>query len=158
MKVASEVTRVALQKDHDSLTAVWLRRIGEAPDKTVSLLRRGSSTNVNDGTILSSPRQTVQPLALLVSPKMPAETAKAFTVDAMSTPGHIQGNAAGNSSIGQLVPALFRTASSLFVMNMPYQGRAPAFTDLTAGRVQFIGESIPQAATITGRVKFAPWP
>jgi tripartite-type tricarboxylate transporter receptor subunit TctC len=41
---------------------------------------------------------------------------------------------------------MFKTATGLFMVHIPYRGSAPAFSDLMAGQVQFMGESIPQAA------------
>ena len=42
---------------------------------------------------------------------------------------------------------MFKTATGLYMVHIPYRGSAPAFTDLMAGQVQFMAESIPQAAT-----------
>ena len=53
---------------------------------------------------------------------------------------------AGNGGISHLVPEMFKTATGLFMVHIPYRGSAPAFTDLMAGQVQFMAESIPQAA------------
>ncbi len=41
---------------------------------------------------------------------------------------------------------MFKTATGLFMVHIPYRGSAPAFTDLMGGQVQFMAESIPQAA------------
>ena len=41
---------------------------------------------------------------------------------------------------------MFKSATGLFMVHIPYRGSAPAFTDLMAGQVQFMAESIPQAA------------
>jgi tripartite-type tricarboxylate transporter receptor subunit TctC len=54
---------------------------------------------------------------------------------------------AGNGGISHLVPEMFKTATGLFMVHIPYRGSAPAFTDLMAGQVQFMAESIPQAAS-----------
>lgn len=53
---------------------------------------------------------------------------------------------AGNGGISHLVPEMFKTATGLFMVHIPYRGSAPAFTDLMTGQVQFMAESIPQAA------------
>ena len=52
----------------------------------------------------------------------------------------------GNGGISHLVPEMFKTATGLFMVHIPYRGSAPAFTDLMGGQVQFMAESIPQAA------------
>jgi len=91
-------------------------------------------------------RTAMQPLALLVNPKVPANTLKEFIDYARSKPGQINYGSAGNGGISHLVPEMFKNATGLFMVHIPYRGSAPAFTDLMAGQVQFMGESIPQAA------------
>ena len=91
-------------------------------------------------------RTAMQPLALLVNPKVPANTLKEFIAYAKSKPGQINYGSAGNGGISHLVPEMFKNATGLFMVHIPYRGSAPAFTDLMAGQVQFMGESIPQAA------------
>ena len=91
-------------------------------------------------------RTAMQPLALLVNPKVPANTLKEFIAYAKSKPGQVNYGSAGNGGISHLVPELFKTATGLFMVHIPYRGSAPAFTDLMAGQVQFMAESIPQAA------------
>lgn len=91
-------------------------------------------------------RTAMQPLALLVNPKVPANTLQEFIAYAKSKPGQINYGSAGNGGISHLVPEMFKNATGLFMVHIPYRGSAPAFTDLMAGQVQFMGESIPQAA------------
>ena len=91
-------------------------------------------------------RTAMQPLALLVNPKVPANTLKEFIAYAKSKPGQVNYGSAGNGGISHLVPEMFKTATGLFMVHIPYRGSAPAFTDLMAGQVQFMAESIPQAA------------
>ena len=92
-------------------------------------------------------RTAMQPLALLVNPKVPANTLKEFIAYAKSKPGQVNYGSAGNGGISHLVPEMFKNATGLFMVHIPYRGSAPAFTDLMAGQVQFMGESIPQAAS-----------
>lgn len=91
-------------------------------------------------------RTAMQPLALLVNPAVPAATLKEFTDYARKRPGQINYGSAGNGGISHLVPEMFKTATGLFMVHIPYRGSAPAFTDLMGGQVQFMAESIPQAA------------
>jgi tripartite-type tricarboxylate transporter receptor subunit TctC len=50
---------------------------------------------------------------------------------------------------------MFKNATGTFMVHIPYRGSAPAFTDLIAGQVQVMAESIPQAAQYArqGRVR-----
>ena len=91
-------------------------------------------------------RTAMQPLALLVNPSVPAKNLQEFMAYAKSRPGQVNFGSAGNGGISHLVPEMFKTATGLFMVHIPYRGSAPAFTDLMGGQVQFMAESIPQAA------------
>lgn len=91
-------------------------------------------------------RTAMQPLALLVNPAVPVKTLREFIDYTRARPGRINYGSAGNGGISHLVPEMFKTATGLFMVHIPYRGSAPAFTDLMAGQVQFMAESIPQAA------------
>jgi tripartite-type tricarboxylate transporter receptor subunit TctC len=91
-------------------------------------------------------RTAMQPLALLVNPKVPAKTLPEFISYVRSRPGQINYGSAGNGGISHLAPEMFKTATGLFMVHIPYRGSAPAFTDLMGGQVEFMAESIPQAA------------
>ena len=92
-------------------------------------------------------RTAMQPLALLVNPSVPAKNLQEFMAYARSRPGQVNFGSAGNGGISHLVPEMFKTATGLFMVHIPYRGSAPAFTDLMGGQVQFMAESIPQAAS-----------
>ena len=92
-------------------------------------------------------RTAMQPLALLVNPSVPAKTLPEFIQYAKSRPGQINYGSAGNGGISHLAPEMFKSATGLFMVHIPYRGSAPAFTDLMGGQVQFMAESIPQAAS-----------
>ncbi len=91
-------------------------------------------------------RTAMQPLALLVNPKLPVTTLQEFVDYARARPGQLNYGSAGNGGISHLVPEMFKNATQLFMVHIPYRGSAPAFTDLMGGQVQFMAESIPQAA------------
>ncbi len=91
-------------------------------------------------------RTAMQPLALMVNPKVPVNTLQEFVAYAKARPGQVNYGSAGNGGSSHLVPEMFKSATGLFMVHIPYRGSAPAFTDLMAGQVQFMAESIPQAA------------
>ena len=91
-------------------------------------------------------RTAMQPLALMVNPKVPVNSLQEFVTYAKARPGQINYGSAGNGGSSHLVPEMFKSATGLFMVHIPYRGSAPAFTDLMAGQVQFMAESIPQAA------------
>ncbi len=92
-------------------------------------------------------RTAMQPLALLVNPQLPVRTLQEFTAYVRERPGQVNYGSAGNGGISHLAPEMFKSAAQLFMVHIPYRGSAPAFTDLMAGQVQFMAESIPQAAS-----------
>jgi tripartite-type tricarboxylate transporter receptor subunit TctC len=91
-------------------------------------------------------RTAMQPLALLVNPSVKANTLQEFVSYARANPAKINYGSAGNGGISHLVPEMFKTETGLFMVHIPYRGSAPAFQDLIGGQVQFMAESIPQAA------------
>ena len=91
-------------------------------------------------------RTAMQPLAILVNPSVPANSIKELVALAKKSPGKLNYGSAGNGGISHLVPEMFKAATGTFIVHIPYRGSAPAFTDLLAGQVQVMAESIPQAA------------
>jgi len=100
-------------------------------------------------------RTAMQPLALLVNPSVPVQSLPEFLAYLKARPGQLNYGSAGNGGISHLVPEMFKSATGTFMVHIPYRGSAPAFADLMAGQVQFMAESIPQAAIYhkQGRVR-----
>ena len=91
-------------------------------------------------------RTAQQPLALVVNPAVPVKSVAELVSLAKSKPGQLNYGSAGNGGISHLVPEMFKQATGTFIVHIPYRGSAPAFTDLMAGQVQLMAESVPQAA------------
>ncbi len=91
-------------------------------------------------------RTAQQPLALIVNKDVPAQTLKEFIAYAKANPGKLNYGSAGNGGISHLVPEMLKSDTGIFMVHIPFKGSAPAFTDLIAGHVQFMAESVPQAA------------
>jgi len=91
-------------------------------------------------------RTAQQPLAFVVHPDVKAKTIGELVRLLKAQPGKINYGSAGNGGISHLVPEMFKQATGTFMVHIPYRGSAPAFTDLMAGQVQVMAESIPQAA------------
>ncbi len=107
-------------------------------------LYKNSYETLRDFTPIA--RTAQQPLALVVSPAVPAKTLGEFIAYAKANPGKLNYGSAGTGGISHLVPEMLQTATGMQIVHVPYKGSAPAFTDLLAGQVQFIAESIPQVA------------
>ena len=91
-------------------------------------------------------RTAQQPLALIINKDVPAQTLKEFVAYAKANPGKLNYGSAGNGGISHLVPEMLKNETGIFMVHIPFKGSAPAFTDLIAGHVQFMAESVPQAA------------
>ena len=129
-----------------------------APDGYTLMLANTGVMVINPGLYTKLPyntlrdftpiaRTAMQPLALLVDPKLPVNSLAEFMQYARARPGQLNYGSAGNGGISHLVPEMFKSATGLFLVHIPYRGSAPAFTDLMGGQVQFMAESIPQAAS-----------
>lgn len=73
-------------------------------------------------------RTAMQPLGLLVNPQVKANTLQEFAAYAKANPGKTNYGSAGNGGISHLVPEMFKTATGLFMMHIPYRGSAPALS------------------------------
>ena len=100
-------------------------------------------------------RTAQQPLALIVNKDVAANSLKEFVAYAKANPGLLNYGSAGNGGISHLVPEMLKSETGIFMVHIPFKGSAPAFTDLIAGHVQFMAESVPQAASYAkqGKVK-----
>jgi tripartite-type tricarboxylate transporter receptor subunit TctC len=130
---------------------------GAPPDGHTLLLANTGTMVINPALYRKLPYDTLksfvpvartaqQPLAFLVHPDVPARTLPEFVALLKRNPGRYNYGSAGNGGISHLVPEMLKTATGTFMVHIPYRGSAPAFTDLIAGQVQFMAESIPQAA------------
>jgi tripartite-type tricarboxylate transporter receptor subunit TctC len=128
-----------------------------APDGHTLLMANTGTMVINPAVYSRLPYQTLkdfapvartaqQPLALVVNPSVPAKTVAELVALAKAGPGKLNYGSAGNGGISHLVPEMFKTATGTFIVHIPYKGSAPAFTDLMAGQVQLMAESVPQAA------------
>jgi tripartite-type tricarboxylate transporter receptor subunit TctC len=128
-----------------------------APDGHTVLLANTGTMVISPALYSKLPYQTLrdfapvartaqQPLALIVHPAVQARSLGEFIALARAQPGKLNYGSAGNGGISHLVPEMFKQAAGINLVHVPYKGSAPAFTDLIAGQVQFMAESIPQAA------------
>ena len=128
-----------------------------APDGYTLLMANTGTMVINPAVYTKLPYNTLkdfapiartaqQPLALVVNPEVPAKTIGELVALAKKNPGKLNYGSAGNGGISHLVPEMFKTATGTYIVHIPYRGSAPAFTDLLAGQVQLMAESIPQAA------------
>jgi tripartite-type tricarboxylate transporter receptor subunit TctC len=147
--------------------AVGAQFVAQSPPDGYTLLLANTGTMViNPAIYTKSPYDTLkdfqpiartaqQPLALIVNKDVAANSLKEFVAYAKANPGLINYGSAGNGGISHLVPEMLKNETGIFMVHIPFKGSAPAFTDLIAGHVQFMAESVPQAANYAkqGKVK-----
>jgi len=73
---------------------------------------------------------------LVVHPSVPAATVGELIELAKRQPGVLNFASAGSGSTGRLAGELLKQSAGIDLVHVPYKGGAPAFADLTSGRVQ----------------------
>jgi tripartite-type tricarboxylate transporter receptor subunit TctC len=86
------------------------------------------------------------PNILVVHPSVPATSVKELIALAKAKRGAVTFASAGNGTSGHLALEVFRLASGIDVIHVPYKGGGPALADVLAGQVQALF-SIALAAT-----------
>ncbi len=85
----------------------------------------------------------LEPLAMVVHPSVPTRTIPEFIAYAKANPGKIIMASVGNGTTPQLAGELFKLMAGVDLLHVPYQGSAPAVTDLLGGRAQVMFEAMP---------------
>jgi len=93
---------------------------------------------------------SVEPLVMVVNPAVKARTVPEFIADAKTNPGKIVMASVGNGTTPHMAGALFMQMAGVEMLHVPYQGAAPALTDLLAGRADVMFEAMP---TLVGYLK-----
>ena len=79
---------------------------------------------------------------LVVHPSFPAKTLPEFIAYAKSNPGKISMASGGVGSPQHLYGELFKKMAGVDMLHVPYRGGGPALTDLLAGHVQVIFDTL----------------
>jgi tripartite-type tricarboxylate transporter receptor subunit TctC len=85
----------------------------------------------------------LEPLVMVVNPTVLARTIPEFIAYAKANPGKIIMASVGNGTTPQMTGELFKMMAGVDLLHVPYQGAAPALTDLLAGRAQVMFEAMP---------------
>ena len=83
------------------------------------------------------------PLVLVVHPSMPVKDINALVAIAKSRPGQVTFGSAGTGSTTHLTGELFKAATAIQILHVPYKGAAPALTDLVGGQTQLMFSTLP---------------
>lgn len=87
----------------------------------------------------------IAPLVLLVNKDFPAHTTADLVALMRQQPGRLSYASGGPGTSQHLACELFKMATQTFAVHIPYKGSGPALTDLMAGQVQFMIDSVSAA-------------
>jgi len=83
------------------------------------------------------------PLVLEVHPAVPVNSVPEFIAHAKANPGKITMASYGAGSISHVAAELFKTATGIHTLHVPYRGSAPMLNDLLGGQVQAAFDNLP---------------
>jgi tripartite-type tricarboxylate transporter receptor subunit TctC len=81
------------------------------------------------------------PLAMVVTPSLPAKTVPEFIAYAKANPGRVLMGSSGNGSLPHILGAMFATMAGVELVHVPY--KESVFPDLLGGQVQAAFEPVP---------------
>jgi tripartite-type tricarboxylate transporter receptor subunit TctC len=82
------------------------------------------------------------PNALVVNPKVKANTVPEFIAEARANPGRITSATQGNGTTSHLTSELFQMMANVKFQHVPYRGSAPALQDLVGGSVDIMFDNL----------------
>jgi tripartite-type tricarboxylate transporter receptor subunit TctC len=88
------------------------------------------------------------PLYLVVNPQLPAKNVAEFIAYGKANPGKLTYGSIGTGSSLHLTGEMFKSATGVDMLHVPYKGSVPAVTDLLGGQIQALFDagtsSLPQ--------------
>ena len=87
-------------------------------------------------------------LLLAVSPQLPVKSVPELIAYAKANPGKLTNASSSNGSPGHVGGELFKFMTGTQIVHVPYRGGAPALTDLIAGHVDMMFESLQSIAPL----------
>jgi tripartite-type tricarboxylate transporter receptor subunit TctC len=88
---------------------------------------------------------TEVPLILVVNPAVKAQTVEELIALAKQEPGSLDVASSGNGQSTHLAAELFNAMAGVKMTHVPYKGSAPAITDVVAGHVQLMFDTVMSA-------------
>lgn len=140
--------------------------VARAPADGHTLLLADLAIVVNPGLLKQLPYDTTKdfraviglakaPLVMLVHPSVPANTLHELMAMAKAKPGSLNFASGGNGASTHVAGEMFKLATGLDIVHIPFQGVAPAMTALVGGQVEiyFGGTTTAQSYLSTGKLK-----
>jgi tripartite-type tricarboxylate transporter receptor subunit TctC len=127
-----------------------------APDGHTLIMGTSGTLGINPNVIARLPYDPIAdfapvsnvflaPLVLVVHPEFPARTVQDLVARAKAEPGALNYASAGPGTAQHLTAELFATRAGIRMTHVPYRGSAPAMTDVIAGVVPIMLDSVAAA-------------
>jgi tripartite-type tricarboxylate transporter receptor subunit TctC len=85
------------------------------------------------------------PVVMEVHPSVPAKTVQEFVAYAKQNPGKLNFGSAGTGGTIHLAGEMFKQIAGVDMVHVPYKGAGPALTDLLAGNIQVMFDTLSTA-------------
>jgi tripartite-type tricarboxylate transporter receptor subunit TctC len=85
------------------------------------------------------------PVVMEVHPSVPAKNVAEFVVYAKQNPGKLNFGSAGTGGTIHLAGEMFKQMAGIDMIHVPYKGAGPALTDLLAGNIQVMFDTLSTA-------------
>ncbi|MGO4305578.1 tripartite tricarboxylate transporter substrate binding protein [Cupriavidus sp. RAF12] len=85
------------------------------------------------------------PLVVVVNPKLPVHTLQELIQFGRANPGKLNYASSGAGAPQRMAAEIFRKEAGIDMVHVPYKGSGPAMTDLVAGQVNMMVETVPAA-------------
>ena len=145
--------RIVVESRAGATGAIGLEAVARAPADGYTIVLATASSLAANPAVTKVPFDPVrdftpvamvaaEPLALAVHSSVPATTLNEFIALAKERPGTLTMASFGIGSIPHLAGELFSSMAGITMVHVPYRGGTPATTDLIAGHVSVMFNSI----------------
>jgi tripartite-type tricarboxylate transporter receptor subunit TctC len=125
-----------------------------AADGYTLLMATNASHAINPGLFKDLPYDPIKdftpivavayvPTILVVAPAFPAKTVQDFIAYAKTQDGKLTHGSSGTGGTGHLTAELFKAATGIRAVHVPYKSDGPALVDLLGGQISFMFPNMP---------------
>jgi tripartite-type tricarboxylate transporter receptor subunit TctC len=125
-----------------------------APDGYTLLMATNASHAINPGLFRDLPYDSIKdftpivavayvPTVLVVTPTFPAKSVHDFIAHAKVQDGKLTHGSSGTGGTGHLTAELFKAATGIRAIHVPYKSDGPALIDLLGGQISFMFPNMP---------------
>jgi tripartite-type tricarboxylate transporter receptor subunit TctC len=108
---------------------------------SASLYKKLSFDFIRDTTPIAGLMQLTN--IMVVPPSLPVKTVPDFIALAKAKPGELSFASAGNGTSVHMSGELFKLATGIDIIHVPYRGSAPAYPDLMTAKVHVLFDNLP---------------